>query len=243
MNEAKAYGDRTFTAMMYAKVLCVQLINYLGYDVLFQDVDMVWLKDPMELFHDENSPLSKFHILFQDDGVRSVRYAPFSANTGFYYVRFNQKTKYLFISLLYMGDLINTVHSHQQALSALLIEHSSLYGLRVKVLDGAVLPGGFHYHNRPAFMRKIIDKKEDPYIFHMSWTANKDNKILFMKQMGWWYVDETCYENVLAGTKSADAKSCCLTKPMIKCYYSDKPSVIPCKGSPQIDRTGRQFWK
>ena len=30
------------------------MISSLGYDVLFQDVDMVWFRDPLEYFHDEN---------------------------------------------------------------------------------------------------------------------------------------------------------------------------------------------
>ena len=34
--EAKRYGDRAFTQMMYAKIVTVQLINRMGYDVLFQ---------------------------------------------------------------------------------------------------------------------------------------------------------------------------------------------------------------
>ena len=35
-SEAHVYGDKTFTQMMYAKVVTVQLINRMGYDVLFQ---------------------------------------------------------------------------------------------------------------------------------------------------------------------------------------------------------------
>lgn len=34
--EAKRYGDAAFTKMMYAKIVTVQLINRMGYDVLFQ---------------------------------------------------------------------------------------------------------------------------------------------------------------------------------------------------------------
>ena len=34
--EARQYGDQAFTQMMYAKVVTVQLINRMGYDVLFQ---------------------------------------------------------------------------------------------------------------------------------------------------------------------------------------------------------------
>lgn len=40
--EANAYGDKIFTRVMFAKVVCVQLVNELGYDLLFSDVDVVW---------------------------------------------------------------------------------------------------------------------------------------------------------------------------------------------------------
>uniref|UniRef100_A0A7S2SC18 Nucleotide-diphospho-sugar transferase domain-containing protein n=1 Tax=Eucampia antarctica TaxID=49252 RepID=A0A7S2SC18_9STRA len=240
--EARNYADASFASMMYAKVVSVQLINYLGFDVLFQDVDMIWFKNPLELFHDETSPMMKFDILFQDDGVRSLRYAPYSANSGFYYVRFNKKTRYLLISLLYQGDLIASTGSHQQVLAALLVEHSSTYGLRVKVLDGNITPGGYHYHNRRDFMRNIIAEKEDPYLFHMSWTQNKDNKLLFMKQMGWWYVSDSRIQSMMKEDDYLNARSCCIPIPQITCSYSDKPSAIPCKESPQIDKTGRPFW-
>ena len=37
----KHYGEGKFTAMMMAKVVCLQMAI-----VLFQDVDIVWYKDP-----------------------------------------------------------------------------------------------------------------------------------------------------------------------------------------------------
>ena len=33
-------------------------------------------------FHDKSNPLYDFDMFFQDDGARSLRYAPYSANTG-----------------------------------------------------------------------------------------------------------------------------------------------------------------
>lgn len=56
-------------------MLCVQLVNELGYDLLFQDADVVWYKDPLEYFHDKALP--EFDIYFQDDGSRQERYAPY----------------------------------------------------------------------------------------------------------------------------------------------------------------------
>jgi len=170
LSEAKTYGDKTFAAVMHAKVITVQLINKLGYDCLFQDVDIVWYRDPLPLFHDKSSSLMEFDILFQDDGARSLRYSPFCSNSGFYYVRYNSRTEYFFTSLLYATDLVLSTHSHQQALTALLADHASLFGLRIKTLNEDDLPGGHYFHRKSTFMHEMLEGKRTPFLFHMSWT-------------------------------------------------------------------------
>lgn len=145
--EAKIYGDSIFGAMMYAKVLVVHLVNSLRYDVLFQDVDVTWYQNPLEFFHNKTTALVNFDILLQDDGARSLRYAPYSGNSGFYFVRSNSKTRHLFMSLVYSADLVLMWKSHQQVLSTLLVEHASLFGLRVKTLEDRDFPGEFEDSN------------------------------------------------------------------------------------------------
>ena len=255
--EARGYGDKNFVAMMYAKVVCVQLISMLGYDLLFQDVDVVWYTNPLEYFQNSKNEFYDFDMYFQDDGARSTRFGPLSANSGFYFVRNNKKTRYLFTSLLYAGDIIIETDSHQHALVQLLNEHSSYFGLRVKVLDrdshGINFPGGWHYHRKKDLMKKIMKEEVTPYIFHMSWTHNKDNKIKFFQQMGEWYLNDKCINKskkyILKNTDGDDTDSsvslknpCCLKKPQIKCHYRDKPSKIPCKKSDPIDKGRPSFW-
>ena len=60
------------------------------------------------------------------------------------------------------------------------------HGLRIKVLSRETdeFPGGYAFHNRPDYMKKLMQKQADPFLFHMSWTANKDNKVKFFKQTG-----------------------------------------------------------
>ena len=72
--------------------------------------------------------------------------------------------------MMYSADLIFATRSHQQVLIQLLGETNSLTGLRVKVLSKEEddFPGGFHYHMRRDFMKKFVNGKVDPYIFHMS---------------------------------------------------------------------------
>jgi hypothetical protein len=138
-----------------------------------------------------------------------------------------------------MGDVIEKTKSHQAALTAVLNEHASWKGLRVKVWKGGLdnqFPGGCEYHEQDkTVMRTILsgNSTADPYIFHMSWTNNKDNKKKFLTQMGQWYKKEGC---------NGDGFDCCLAEPNITCHYRDKPSIIPCRESNPIDKNGKSFW-
>lgn len=232
---------------MMAKVICVQLVSMLGYDFLFQDVDIVWFKHPMEYF--QSKDLAKYDVFFQDDGGHSVRYAPYSANSGFYYVRHNKRTRHFLTALLMAGDLVLKTDSHQQALIATLNEHVSLYGLKVKVLARTEeeFPGGYQFHQKSKdYMTKFFKGEHKPYIFHMSWTMNKDNKVLFFEQMGEWYVNASCIDKKVNETIVDDGDSfldsCCMANPTFKCHYRDKPSVKPCKSSPPIDKGKPSWW-
>mmetsp|Transcript_18189 Transcript_18189/g.41162 ORF Transcript_18189/g.41162 Transcript_18189/m.41162 type:complete len:631 (-) Transcript_18189:2729-4621(-) len=242
--EAERYGDSTFALIMMAKVICVQLVVDLGYDVLFQDVDMVWLKDPRLYF--ESGSAGDFDVFFQDDGNRQERYTPYSANSGFYFIRNNERSKLLFRQMLTSGDLIFACRSHQQILIQLLAEHNSLSGLRVKVLsrDNDEFPSGFHYHMRKDFMKKLISGKTEPYIFHMCWTLNKDDKLKYMSQMGFWYVHDSCFPNKKASEISGDSMigHCCSAEPLFECHYKDKASIKSCSSSPAKDGRGISWW-
>eukprot|EP00534_Pseudo-nitzschia_fraudulenta_P007640 CAMPEP_0201149640 /NCGR_PEP_ID=MMETSP0851-20130426/10902_1 /ASSEMBLY_ACC=CAM_ASM_000631 /TAXON_ID=183588 /ORGANISM="Pseudo-nitzschia fraudulenta, Strain WWA7" /LENGTH=554 /DNA_ID=CAMNT_0047426077 /DNA_START=326 /DNA_END=1987 /DNA_ORIENTATION=+ len=232
---AKRYGDGIFSQMMMAKVYCVHLVLRLGYDVLFQDVDVVWQRNPLEYL--ETKEKKEWDMLFQDDGSRQTRYQPYSPNTGFYFVRNNNLTQYFFNCLLRKGDLISRGKSHQAALASQIAEFVSWQGLRVKVwpkFGNTLFPGGVEYHNGKDYMKQFIDGRIKPFIFHMSWTLNKDNKKIFFEQMAEWYTKDD-----KSGCAGLD---CCVAEPIITCHYKDKPSKIPCKDSPSIDKKGRSFW-
>lgn len=47
------------------KVMCVHLVGLTGVDFLFQDVDVVWFKDPLPYFLDPTSPVYNYDAYFQ----------------------------------------------------------------------------------------------------------------------------------------------------------------------------------
>lgn len=251
---ARVYGDAKFTAMMVAKIVCVQLISHLGYDFLFQDVDILWYKHPLsDYFAKPDHWSQKYDAIFQDDGGHSVRYTPYSANSGFYYVRHNDRTRAFLNTLLMSSDIILETDSHQQAMIAVLTEHVSLYGLRVKVVarEEEDMPGGYQWNMKSGkYMKAFFAGEIKPLIFHMSWTNNKGNKMKYFQQMGSWHVQEMCIgkkKDEISGSGSSSSSdltsTCCSAEPIFKCHYSDKPSIHPCKDSPAIDGGKRKsFW-
>jgi len=240
---ARRYADKTFREMMIAKVYCIQLVCELGFDILFQDVDIVWYKNPLIWFHDTSNPHYGFDMYFQDDGNHALFYAPYSANTGFYYVRNNERTRYFFNSFLMSGDRIISSGSHQIPLIAHLAEQASLNGLRVKTWERNKLefPGGYNFHKRKNkdFLKELMNgNAKETQIFHMSWTSSKIDKVKFYQQMGEWYLKDACEEK----PASEIPKDCCEAEPIVTCHYRDKPSKIPCKDSPPIDNGARSWW-
>lgn len=233
------------------KIRAAQLVSVLGYDFLFQDVDVVWFKSPLEYFYHEKS----FDMYFQKDGMVSKWNTPFGVNTGLYYVRNNDLTQYFFTSLLLNGDMIYRTHNDQNDIGVRLADFSSSYGLKVKVIPRTEIttPGGYQFHDVSPFgkeyMKSIMNKTHEPYVFHMSWTSGKAHKIQYFQQMGQWYVNEACidktFEEIVAGV-SSDNKSisahCCASVPIVRCHYRDKPSIVPCSDYPPIEKDAPSWW-
>lgn len=151
-----------------------------------------------------------------------------------------------------MGDILRKERSHQIVLNALVNEFVSWKGLRVKVMKSGpsnLFPGGVEFHNHKSYMKEIIRGYDNtslttkmPYIFHMSWTLSMDNKVLYLEQMGEWYVSDMVTSTTSDGMQSCVGLNCCLQQPNITCHFRDKPSKIPCRDSPAIDEGGRSFW-
>lgn len=137
---ATAYGDYAFVRMMWLKVTAVFLVITTGHSVLFQDADVVWLSDPLAFFAYQADPAVDTY--WMDDGARSLRYTPFYSNSGFYFLRKNERTTYFMYRLLLAYDTILAVRSHQHALIMVMLDAVAKYGLSVNVLDNARFPQG-----------------------------------------------------------------------------------------------------
>jgi hypothetical protein len=154
---------------------------------------------------------------------------------------------YLLNSMLLLSDANRGNEQYQ--LNQFLAEQASLYGMRVKVLQKSEFPTGVVYQQKWAIMKGIFSGHIHPYVFHMSWTESKTDKLLYFQQMGEWYVENKCVgsnaSSILSSSPTAMLiTSCCAAKPLITCHLGDRPSVVECKASHLSLRAkdGDLFW-
>jgi hypothetical protein len=82
----------------------------------------------------------------------------------------------------------------------------------------------------------------------MSWTISKKEKLLYFKQMGAWFVKDTCVgittnSTLMTMQHGSLTTSCCAAQPLISCHYHNLPSVIECNGTEKVLMPEeRSFW-
>lgn len=169
------YADDSFSRMMWFKASTVYLVAAAGWNILFQDADLVWLKDPIEYLK-----AFQHDMVFMDDGIRSPRFSPFFINSGFYYLENNAKTMYMQERFLRTAGEISFTHSHQQGFIRHITETHFLFGMQIQVLDKFLFPSGYMYHHEKGFMRKIMTHEVFPFVYHMNFNDNREQKVLLV---------------------------------------------------------------
>ncbi|KAJ1445904.1 nucleotide-diphospho-sugar transferase-domain-containing protein [Pelagophyceae sp. CCMP2097] len=185
------YGDREFVDMMWLKIVSVYMVNQLGHDVLFQDADVVWFKDPWtHLYPEEKNTagarrLASSDTAWMDDGARTTRFSPWFANSGFYLVRSNPRTEMMCTTFLSQYDLVIAWQSHQAVLGQTLQEAHSLHGVSIEILDPHLFVSG-------GMKPFLLADRGRPVVFHNNFTPGKLAKVKSLERLGLWTVDANC---------------------------------------------------
>jgi len=172
----KVFGDADFRKLMFQKTAIVQDVLELGYDVLFQDVDMVWFKDPMDYFH--RTELQEWDASFMYDGHNQF-HAPLCANTGFFLLRNRMITIDFWTEVLASYEEMYKCGSQQAVVNSILRDNE----IRVNILPEAHFANG-HLFSTTGPSRLPLD----PYVIHCSWTTNREHKLQKYIRHGLWYL-------------------------------------------------------
>ena len=100
---------------------------------------------------------------------------------------------------------IGRSHSHQSVLIKHLAELHHLAGLTVHVLNKDLFPSGEAYHERKKYLATVINRSFTPYVFHMCWTTNRVDKVVYFKELDLWYLPEEseCLDGPVMHTNAA----------------------------------------
>jgi len=64
------------------------------------------------------------------------------------------------------------------------------FGLQILILDDNLFPSGQMYHHQPNFVTMVKNYEKKPYVWHMCWTATREQKVEHFKDLGLWYLPD-----------------------------------------------------
>ena len=178
---AEVYSDQIFGDMMFPKTFAVNDLLSYGRDVLFQDVDLVWRRDPIpELDRPE---LQSAHALFMYDGPNPI-YAPLHANTGFFLLRNRKAARHFWQQACDSFEEMRA-HRSQQVVVNRLLAAPDAERLKVRILDEDTFANGHLFS-----VEDPVGLPDDPAVIHCSWTHNLDHKLEKLRLANLWFLDD-----------------------------------------------------
>lgn len=120
-----------------------------------------------------------------------MRFGPLFTNTGFYYIKYGPKTLFLQERLIRSAGEIDYTCSHQATFIRHLAETHYLFALKILILDDHEFPSGQMYHHQKEYVEQVKKHEVVPYVWHMCWTDNREQKISYLKDIGMWYLQPT----------------------------------------------------
>ena len=179
-----SFGHGGYRDCMFMKNAVVQDMLTLGRDVLFMDIDLVWLNDPLPVLA-RMARLGRYDFLFMYDG-QAGRDRPLNYNTGFIYIRNTSFSRKAW-QVVFDNFEVVWVYRSQQAMVNQVILHYKMGGLRARALDEVRFINGHMFVPRFARFDVVPD---DAYVVHASWTRDIKQKLELLKEHGLWYLPD-----------------------------------------------------
>lgn len=132
------YMSSDFIKMMWSRTLFLSNVLNHGYNFIFTDTDVLWLRNPLtRIGNNASEDLELSTDLFNGDSRSEHNFI----NTGFYYIRSNNRTMALFDKWYGMKD--NSTGQKEQDVLAGLIREGVFrqLGIRVRFLDTLFFSG------------------------------------------------------------------------------------------------------
>lgn len=177
--ESEKYGDRGFAAVMLYKTLAVVDALTVAPRVLFQDADLIWLRDPVTDLNRRSA--ADLHFMFDGE---NAGHEPLFVNSGFFLATSTDVTRAVFDTLLHNSAYV-LAHRSQQAPLNQILGHFLLHN----VLDLAILPESLYLNGHLFNMKSGLapaarEWARDGVVVHYSWTGTLPEKLDKLERFG-----------------------------------------------------------
>lgn len=144
---SKRFGDNTWLPFGQLKMLIPKVLFDGGFDVMFQDVDMIWFKDPLK--HIKATVPANVDYAIQSVGqFQRWQFAPYNINSGFWHIKNNLFSKMCWDRMFYSHETVGIYGNSQQlSMNQNLALCSGMMNLKVEVLDMVEYPSGWIVNN------------------------------------------------------------------------------------------------
>ena len=186
---AGIFGDGKFRVALHWKDAVVMDVLALGYDVLFMDADVAFLRPPWEALAEETDGCDATwtydgKVWGKRDSDPQFGLLTFRGlNSGLALYRSNERTRAMWWEMLEKQNLHN---SQQAVLKAVVMRAWWRHDLRVCMLSERFLGGHRIPYDNPANL------PTDVVSLHASWVANSTWKVLKWRRQGHWYYTPQC---------------------------------------------------
>ena len=173
------HGTKKFAQLTYKKLQVIQTVLKHGYDVLYSDVDAVWLRNPLPLIN------SKYLMQFANDWkIKTMHHRHLQyLCTGFFHVKSHIDTISIVEHAIAFGALPSNIERDDQiAMNAVL--SSSIRNERkdIGIFEGINVVNGYTYYHRmiPQQLQYL------PYVIHANYILGSSSKRKHMMMHGVW---------------------------------------------------------
>lgn len=168
--EFKTYFSQAYRVITHSKTLVVQQLLYLEVNVLFSDVDIVWLRPRLAEYVSTLLKIrSETHVLFQQEGFNQQE-----INSGFYLMRATEEMKRLLAETIHIQDTVEGKTQQGSMNAALENLDLDIRTSSVVLLDVLHFPNGFVYYTHDLPNKHGIK----PFIVHANYLVKK--KIFYL---------------------------------------------------------------
>jgi hypothetical protein len=105
-------------------------------------------------------------------------------------MRYSANSIFFMEKMLKAAGEITQTHSHQATMTRHLTELYEVSTIKINVLNRSHFPSGSMFHHDKTYISKMMKGIINPYVFHMCWTASREEKVKYLKEMNMWYISE-----------------------------------------------------